>query len=109
MTTLFNRSKTALWSGRIISILVMLFFLHQFIARSLADQTSYFEIKAMRNIKLQIQITLDGFVGQRDVELDREMWDWDVELIKMCQQAYSYLFGHQWRNLPLSMADLHIS
>lgn len=37
----------------------------------------------MRKLKLQMQLSLDGFVARPDGELDWMVWDWDDEL-KTC-------------------------
>ena len=39
----------------------------------------------MRKLKLQVQITVDGFVGGPDGDLDWRTWDWDDKL-----KAFAY-------------------
>jgi dihydrofolate reductase len=39
----------------------------------------------MRKLKLQVQITVDGFVGGPDGDLDWRVWDWDDKL-----KAFAY-------------------
>jgi hypothetical protein len=34
----------------------------------------------MRKLKLQVQLTVDGFVAGPKGEMDRMGWDWDEEL-----------------------------
>jgi len=36
----------------------------------------------MRKIKLQMQVSLDGYVAGPNGEMDWMTWDWDEELVK---------------------------
>jgi dihydrofolate reductase len=38
------------------------------------------EIRIMRKLKLQVQMTVDGFIAGPNGELDWMVWDWDAEL-----------------------------
>lgn len=52
---------------------------------------------AMRKIKLQMQMTLDGFVGGKNGELDWMIWDWDEVLkqytTELTNSADTFLLG----------------
>ena len=45
----------------------------------------------MRKLKLQMQTTIDGFVGGPDGEMDWMVFDWDDAIKNRCKQINRFI------------------